>query len=191
MSLDFKFRFSADKANAWVSQVYKSKMMFKTLFGKADKPQSASYSEAIHFTIDILIEGFDEWYIRGEFDEEGADDFLYNQIFEYVCNEELTNQLYAFIPVALTRIWFEQQPIKLSETYSKSKEGSGSRLVRLDSLEVYRQIVAVLRSRLSGLSDEDAYKILVHSSEYKIIDYALENGIQLEDLKMGPFATGA
>jgi len=165
--------------------------MFKNLFGKTDKSQSASYSEAIRFTIDKFIECFDEWYDRGEVDEEGADDFLYNQIFERVRDEELTNQLYVFTPVALTRIWFEQQPIKLSETYSKSEEGGDSQLVRLDSLEIYRQIVAVLRSRLSSLSDEDAYRILIHSSEYKIIDYALVNGMKLEDLKMGPFATGA
>ena len=36
----------------------------------------------------------------------------------------------------------------------------------------------------------DAYKILIHSSEYKIIDYALEQGIPLENVKMGPFASG-
>ncbi|MEZ0611668.1 hypothetical protein ACAW74_24370 [Fibrella sp. WM1] len=164
--------------------------MFKNLFGKKDTPQSASYSEAILFAIDKFIEDFDEWYNRGEVDEESADDFLYNQIFEHVRNEELTNQLYVFIPVALTRIWFEQQPIKLSETYSKSREGSDSQLVWLDSIEVYRQIVTVLRSKLSGLSDEDAYKILAHSSEYKIIGYALEQGVPLENVKMAPFVSG-
>lgn len=164
--------------------------MFKNLFGKKDKPQLTSYSEAILFTIDKFIEGFDEWYNCGEVDQESADDFIYDQIFEHVRNEELTNQLYVFIPVALTRIWFEQQPIKLSETYLKSREGIDSQTIRLDSLEVYRQIVVVLRSRLISLSYEDAYKILAHSSEYKIIDHALEQDIPLENVKMGPFASG-
>lgn len=165
--------------------------MLKKLLNQLSQRPQADYSQAINLTVAKYIECFEQWATKAEEDEEAADDLIYDQILAYVGDITLTNQLFVFVPVALTRIWFAQQPVKLSEFYSKVSGNSESQLIRLDSLEVYRQIVLVLRSLLASLSDEDAYKILIHSAEYKLIDHALEEGIPLENLRIAPLATGA
>lgn len=158
--------------------------MLSLLYGR----QQDVYTKAINLTIDKYIDCFDEWAIKVE-KNEAADDLIYDQVYKYVRNTELVNQLFVFVPAALTRLWFERQPIRLSESYSKTNGDSQARMIRLKGLAVYRQIMVVLRSRLSSLSNEDAYKILIHSSEFKIIDYALNQSISLENVKISPFTS--
>lgn len=149
------------------------------LFKKQTSEDGPDYSEAIHFAIDKYIEGY-------EVDDE---EFVYNAIRDYVGEGKLADQIYVFLPVALTREWLKHQPIKLSDTYLKINGKAKGKKIKLNSIAVYRQIVVVLQVRLLTMSNENVLKILVNSAEMKAISQALTDGSKLENLLMTPPAT--
>eukprot|EP01098_Paradermamoeba_levis_P007009 TRINITY_DN2914_c0_g1_i3.p2 TRINITY_DN2914_c0_g1~~TRINITY_DN2914_c0_g1_i3.p2 ORF type:complete len:159 (-),score=2.66 TRINITY_DN2914_c0_g1_i3:912-1388(-) len=149
------------------------------LFKKQVSEDTPDYSAAIHFAINKYIEGH-------EVDDE---EFVYNAIRDYVGEGKLADQIYVFLPVALTREWLKHQPINLSDTYLKVNGKTKGKEIKLNSIAVYRQIVAVLQERLFTMPNEDALKILVNSAEMKAISQALTDGSKLEDLLMTPPAT--
>jgi hypothetical protein len=141
---------------------------------------SIDYANEINFAIDKYIEGY------GIEDE----DFAYNAILSLVKKERITNQIYVFIPIALTREWYKNHPVKLHDYYSKVNGTSSSENVKFKSISVYNQIEKVFQKRLKTLSEEDIMKILAHSAEHKIIVYSIEQGSKLENLRFAPLASG-
>ncbi|GAB3984080.1 hypothetical protein GCM10028806_58400 [Spirosoma terrae] len=150
------------------------------LFKKQAPEDTRDYSAAIYFAIDKYIEG-------SEVEDE---EFVYDAIREYVGEEKVTDQIYVFLPVALTREWLKHQPVKLSDTYLKVNGKGKGKEIKLNSIAVYRQIVTVLQERLPIMSNEDVLKILVNSAEMKVISHALDNGSKLENLLISPPASG-
>lgn len=163
--------------------------MFKNLFnfGSAKIPD---YSLQINFVIDLFLLGFEQLLANWDAGQnEEADEHIYQAAWSFIGEEELTNKVYVFIPVALTRLWYEGQPFGLADHYQRIYPDGSSELIELQSMAVYRQIEKVLRARLPVFSDEDAFKILVHSSEYKLIERAIEQGATIT--RMSPPTTGA
>ena len=141
---------------------------------------SIDYTNEINFAIDKYIEGYD---IEDE-------DFAYDTILSLVKKELITNQIYVFIPIALTREWYKSHPVKLHDYYSRVNGKSSSENVKFKSISVYNQIEKVFQKRLKTLSEEDIMKILVHSAEHKIIVSMIEQGSKLENLRFEPLASG-
>jgi hypothetical protein len=140
---------------------------------------SVDYTNEINFAIDKYIEGY------GIEDE----DFAFDKILSLVKKERIANQIYVFIPVALTREWYKNHPVKLHDYYSRVNGKSSSENVKFKSISVYNQIEKVFQKRLNTLSEEDIMKILACSAEHKIIVSMVEQGSKLENLRFAPLAS--
>ncbi len=141
---------------------------------------SVDYTDEINFAINKYIEGYS---IEDE-------EFAYNSILNLVKKERITNQIYIFIPIVLTREWYKNYPVKLHDYYSRVNGTSSSENIKFKSISVYNQIEKVLQKRLKTLSEEDIMKILAHSAEHKIIVSMIERGSKLENLRFAPLASG-
>jgi hypothetical protein len=141
---------------------------------------SIDYTDEINFAIDKYIEGY-------SIEDEG---FAYNEILSFVKKERIANQVYVFIPIALTREWYKNHPVKLYDYYSRVSGKSSSENVKFKSISVYNQIEKVFQKRLETLSEEDIMKILAHSAEHKIIVSMIEQGSKLENLRFAPLSSG-
>jgi adenosine deaminase len=155
--------------------------MFKNLFRKRNNDYKIE--ELINFSIDSYIEKYDDMLKSEE-----ETDLVYNLIFKKVNNELLACQLLVFIPIAFTREFYIEYKDKLADNYIQTLENGISKSVKFEENAVYMSILNVVKNRIRTMNADDIFKILEWSAEFRIIDYAEQQGVEINSIS--PPTTG-
>jgi hypothetical protein len=158
--------------------ILKIQAMFSNLFSKKD-----SVENIINYAIDTFIEKYEEMIAM----EDGTD-LIYNILFEKTKDDILACQLIVFIPIALTREVCTEYKDKFADYYTRNSGNGVSKQIKYNDHKVYLDILKVVQNRIERMEEEDMYKILEWSSEFKIIDHVEREGMTLNEIS--PLAMG-
>lgn len=101
-------------------------------------------------------------------------------------SQELAQQLYWFIPNIFFKVLFLDVEF-VSDEYTVMYPDNSKKVFLFSDNVLYEEIFSYVKSNYTTLERQSILNILSHSAEFDVVNLALNNGSQLEDLRLtGP-----